>query len=377
MTEDAQRAQTQAQKGRWDLAAAVFGQLVEREPDNLGSRYPHIRSLVEAGDRAESGACEDLLKRFGTKADHAQSNSIAWTCVLDADAAVYGEALVHLAEAGVAGRPERGRERSDVLNTLGASLYRAGRFGEAIRRLNESIQALDGGDVPKGFAFLAMAHHRLGHGDEAKRWLDKLVAYQPKDGADFSWDDVEIRILRREAESLILGSTPAVPRPLLLRQPGMRAVIREPSRNEGSPPVRRRQRLPRAAEMDSCPGLAQRVPRRLSRSSGKINSTTAHGAGDREPEPKPLCGILGGRGSVRAGQAIGSTGGSPSRNRVMLSRTIRCPSIPSVFKPCSCPRSNATSPRRAAVRDRECWTYAAPAAARRRITGRVEYRSTT
>ena len=105
--------------------------------------------------------------------------------MLAADAAVYGEALVHLAEAGVAGRPERGRERSDVLNTLGASLYRAGRFGEAIRRLNESIQALDGGDVPKGFAFLAMAHHRLGHGDEAKRWLDKLVAYQPKDGRRF------------------------------------------------------------------------------------------------------------------------------------------------------------------------------------------------
>ena len=54
-----------------------------------------------------------------------------------------------------------------------------------------------------------MAHHRLGHRDEAKRWLDKLVAYQPKEGADFSWDDVEIRILRREAESLILGRRPA------------------------------------------------------------------------------------------------------------------------------------------------------------------------
>ena len=186
MTEDAQRAQSLAQKGRWDLAAAAFGKLVEQEPDNLGSRYPHIRSLVEAGDRAGvRRACEDLLKRFGTKADHAQSNSIAWTCVLAPDAAVYGEALVHLAEAGVAGRPERGRERSEVLNTLGAALYRAGRFEEAIRRLNESIQALDGGDVPKGFAFLAMAHHRLGHRDEAKRWLDKLAAYQPKAGVRF------------------------------------------------------------------------------------------------------------------------------------------------------------------------------------------------
>ena len=64
------------------------------------------------------------------------------------------------------------------------------------------------GAIPKGFAFLALAHHRLGHRDEAKRWLDKLAAYQPKEGFDFSWDDVEIRILRREAESLILGDRP-------------------------------------------------------------------------------------------------------------------------------------------------------------------------
>jgi hypothetical protein len=51
-----------------------------------------------------------------------------------------------------------------------------------------------------------MAHHHLGHRDEAKRWLDKVAAYQPKEGADFSWDEMEIHILRREAESLILGS---------------------------------------------------------------------------------------------------------------------------------------------------------------------------
>ena len=91
--------------GQWDLAAAAFGKLVEQEPDNLGSRYPHIRSLVEAGDRAGvQRACEDLLKRFGTTTDYEQSNSIAWCCVLAPDAVVDREALVRLAEAG------RGRE---------------------------------------------------------------------------------------------------------------------------------------------------------------------------------------------------------------------------------------------------------------------------
>ena len=69
-----------------------------------------------------------------------------------------------------------------------------------------------GGD-PQGFAFLALAHHRLGHRAEARRWLDKLAAYRPKETGDLSWDDVEVRILRREAESLILGGPPAAPSP--------------------------------------------------------------------------------------------------------------------------------------------------------------------
>jgi hypothetical protein len=87
-------------------------------------------------------------------------------------------------------------------------LYRAGHFEEGIHRLVESMQTSGDGEDPKGVAFLAMAHHRLGHRNEAESWLDKLVAYRPKEGFDLSRDDLEIRILHREAESLILGSRP-------------------------------------------------------------------------------------------------------------------------------------------------------------------------
>jgi tetratricopeptide (TPR) repeat protein len=138
-----------------------------------------------------------------------QADNVAWFCVLAPDAVADPKAAVRLAEAALAGHPGSERARSDVLKTLGAALYRAGRFEEAIRRLDESIQTRGDGGDPKGFAFLAMAHHRLGHRDEAERWFDKLVAYWPKEGFDFSMDDVEIRILHREAESLILGSRPS------------------------------------------------------------------------------------------------------------------------------------------------------------------------
>jgi hypothetical protein len=56
-----------------------------------------------------------------------------------------------------------------------------------------------------------MAHHRLGHRDEGKRWLDKLIASRANEASSSSWDDVAIGILRREAETLILGSRPAAP----------------------------------------------------------------------------------------------------------------------------------------------------------------------
>jgi tetratricopeptide (TPR) repeat protein len=199
-----------AQINRWDISASDMGKAVESVPNNLWYRLIHILTLLEAGNKAGvRRACEDLLKRFGKSTDPAQAKTVVWYCVLAPDAVADHEALVRLAEAALAGHPETGKERSDVLKALGAALFRAGRFEEAIRRLDESVQTRDEEGDPKGFAFLALAHHRLGHRDEAQRWLDKLVASLPKEGFEFSWDDVVIRILHREAESLILGSRPA------------------------------------------------------------------------------------------------------------------------------------------------------------------------
>ena len=46
------------------------------------------------------------------------------------------------------------------------------------------------GESPEDWAFLAMAHHRLGHRDEARRWLDRLREHQPSTdpvGSGTSW----------------------------------------------------------------------------------------------------------------------------------------------------------------------------------------------
>jgi WD40 repeat protein/serine/threonine protein kinase len=210
--EDSERAENLAKSGQWDLAAAAFGKFVEQEPDNLVLRYPQIRALLEANAiEGARRACEDLLKRSAnaTTTDLTLANNVVWSCVLTPDAVADPGALVRLAEAASKLHPLIGREGNDRLRILGAALYRAGRFAEAIGSLEKSHQNRGGDGDPRGFAFLAMAHYRLGHRDEAKRWLDKLAAYQPKEGSDLSWDEVEIRILRREAESVVMGTPPA------------------------------------------------------------------------------------------------------------------------------------------------------------------------
>ena len=86
------------------------------------------------------------------------------------------------------------------MNTLGAALYRSGRFADAIRRLEKGIQVRDGVSLPQDWVFLAMAHHMKGHAEEAGRWLEKTRA-----GVK---DDPEVRILLREAEALLKETTP-------------------------------------------------------------------------------------------------------------------------------------------------------------------------
>jgi len=212
---DAHRGEIFARNGQWGMAVAAFGRAFERAPDDLQLGFRYILSQLEAGDLGGSRrAAVDILSGIGKTigedltVSYDTAKNAAWYLALVPAAMTDPDALVRLADSAVSS--PFASKRVEALDALGAAQYRAGRFEEAIRRLDESIQTRGDGGVPQEFAFLALGHHRLGHRDEAKRWLEKLAAHQPKEGSDFSWKDVEIRILRREAESLILGSPPAV-----------------------------------------------------------------------------------------------------------------------------------------------------------------------
>jgi hypothetical protein len=72
-----------------------------------------------------------------------------------------------------------------------------------VRRLEEGIQK-KGVSVAQDWVFLAMAHHRLGHHAEARRWLDRFRDRSPNLDPSAFWDKLEIRLFRAEAEAVVL-----------------------------------------------------------------------------------------------------------------------------------------------------------------------------
>jgi tetratricopeptide (TPR) repeat protein len=138
-------------------------------------------------------------------------NNAAWACAYLPAALPDIRAAVSLAEQAVALDRAYGR-----LNTLGSLLYRAGRYEDAIRSIDEGIKLHGKGGMGWDWLFLAMAHHRLGRQDEARKWLDKAVAWT-KDvdagkiqesyiGAKLQWNyRLELQMFTREAEELING----------------------------------------------------------------------------------------------------------------------------------------------------------------------------
>ena len=86
-----------------------------------------------------------------------------------------------------------------IANTLGAALYRAGRFDEAIQALERSAGTASGEERPAELGFLAMAHQRRGAAQAARENLARLRNAVERDGQD----SVEARALLVEAEEVV------------------------------------------------------------------------------------------------------------------------------------------------------------------------------
>jgi WD40 repeat protein len=195
-------ARLDAGRGHLDRAAATLAEAIRQMPDDAELRRQMGLARLGSGDRAGwRVATAALLDRFGETINPRTANQVARSCVVGPEPATDPGVPLRLAEVAVQGADES--FKAEALRVLGAALYRAGRDDEAIRRLEEAMPLRGGTSVPLDWPFLAMAHHRLGHRDEARRWLDRLGERQPStDPAQF-WDELELRLLRSEAEAVV------------------------------------------------------------------------------------------------------------------------------------------------------------------------------
>jgi len=83
-------------------------------------------------------------------------------------------------------------------NTLGVAHYRNGDAKVAVAALSKSVELCKGGDA-NDFFFLAMAHWRLGHKDQARTWYDRAVQWMDNHNPK----DDDLRRYRAEAATLL------------------------------------------------------------------------------------------------------------------------------------------------------------------------------
>jgi Flp pilus assembly protein TadD len=209
------RGQYHALRDRWAQAAADFARGVHSAPTTSEEWFDHACLRLMVGDEEGYRAAVHELRRLaGGSDDPYVAYVLARTTAIAAEPAVEREQTVRWAEHAVAGNPYAWR-----LHVLGLALYRAGRFDEAIRRLEESKARpwTEQGPIQNPLV-LAMAHYRLGRAaqarallDEVERWWKEIDATRI-DGAVAARtvDWLPLQLLRREAEALILHD-PAFP----------------------------------------------------------------------------------------------------------------------------------------------------------------------
>ncbi len=101
------------------------------------------------------------------------------------------------------------------LNTLGVVEYRVGRYAEAIATLERSLASNRGQSDAFDLFFMAMAHHRLGHREEARSCFDRAVRWLAEKKGLSGQYATELAAFRAEAEAVLAGTVGELPAKVL------------------------------------------------------------------------------------------------------------------------------------------------------------------
>jgi eukaryotic-like serine/threonine-protein kinase len=193
---------------QWGEAAAEFAKACEVWPSHSDLwLYRGVAHLADGDVDAYRQTCTAMLERFETTEDGDTAANVLQVCVLRDDALADMARLLPLT-----------RVAEPIWHwgtwVRGAALYRAGRFEESVVCFETAAKMFR----PRAWdwCFLAMAHHRLGHTEEARRclveaarWIDEAnrVRLDDPTGLGPVWgawhEPVVYPLLLREAETLL------------------------------------------------------------------------------------------------------------------------------------------------------------------------------
>jgi tetratricopeptide (TPR) repeat protein len=201
------------ESGRLDEAAAEFTRALASDPSDYDLwRFVAIGQCASGDVDSYRQTCTAMFDRFGRAGpDRRALLTVVLTCTLQSDALPDMTRLVPAAR-------EAAQWWIDSDRCLVGLHYRLGRYDDALDSLRRHSEFA--APLPNVRFFGAMAHHRLGHRDEARRMLaDAVAGMEGGDeasalNAQVSGSDprdmgekVSEHLLRREAEALILGRT--------------------------------------------------------------------------------------------------------------------------------------------------------------------------
>jgi tetratricopeptide (TPR) repeat protein len=192
----------------WERAITVFSGLVSEFPEDSIYRIELAQGQFIFGqylyahkDRLLAGvqfarASDNYREAVLLDEDADAINLLTWFSATCPDAQFRDpQRAVDLATKAVALGAKQSLARN--LNTLGTAQYRAGVYEGAIETLGKSIELNSGGSAAD-WLFLAMAHWRLGHKEEARRWYDKSIPWMARNSPS-----MELDCFRAEAVELL------------------------------------------------------------------------------------------------------------------------------------------------------------------------------
>ena len=97
------------------------------------------------------------------------------------------------------------------LSTLGVAQYRAYLYAQATSTLERSLAVSRGENDAFNLFFLAMAHHRQGHREQARDSSDRALSWLESQKALSPQYSKELTAIRAEAESVLAGPTGELP----------------------------------------------------------------------------------------------------------------------------------------------------------------------